>query len=641
MGSPFWATLFYEDDNDSDSLQQVLDTWFFTSTPEEQARGDMACIDDVDIYRQCVRWVRVPDDDTEAILDPLDLHPTHDAFIFFYRLSESFQEVHVLGVLPYQVVCTRLRGMVSIDVDLSMSYGTRLRGFAAPFHLTTPVPTGPAPETWLFHFPFGVSDCMQSPSNIERMCHYVNPDAFTVYRTFLAASTTLATVRPPYLGQTGSALERAYRESGCSMLCAMLAEYLEFFHVGKFNQVVEAEARRQRVRYDEKRMDTERILFEWRMKTYGSISQRALLKLMRFNHMLHNHVTPTTRDVQVYWEMYPEATYEPSVFFSMSLDYVDAGTLMRMPKYENGKVHLPCYWKPLCSWLWNYHVAASQQRFTLYRKADMDAALSKNPLIRDWLHEQFCNLSLTKLVPNEFHSASIKRRYNIHSATTSATPTSGTNSTTKRRRGIKRQCAHNDGVVVAIEDMGQLHAPCMRPLIDNNRHAKNQERLRGTQIFYGADFHIMSIVNYFDDMNERYPEKVKSGPVRFSVIGAIEAVHDATYCGNLVKNVLEQVPDALYCPYVKDVNITPTMESTDITRACRGMCGVRGDGPHDWVRNKWKERGMKLESNNNSTVSAVTEPTLPQDFNPNDDEEDEEEEEEAEEDEPHMMDEDD
>ncbi len=632
MGSPFWATLFYDD---ATPLQQVLDTWFFTSTPEEQARGDMACIDDEATYRQCVRWERVPDDDKEVIMDPRDLHPTQDAFVFFYRQSESFQEVHVLGVLPYHILCTCLRGMVSLDVDL-LAPGSRIRGFAAPFHLTMPTPVGPDPETWLFYFPFmaalGGLQPSTSPAAVERMCQYANPDSFTVYRTFLAASTTPTTIRPPHLGQSGSALERASREMGSSMLCAMLAEYLEFFHVGKFNQVVEAEARRQRVRYDEKRLDTERILFEWRMQTYGSNSQRVLLKLLRFNHMLPDVVTPTTRDVQVFWEMYPEAAYEPAVFFSMSLEYVEAATLMRMPKYENGNVHMPCYWKPLCSWLWNYHVVASQQRFTLYRKANLDAVISKHPLIGEWLHQQLCNMALTRIVPNVCKNANDnnnKRRGYTGSTTTTATTTTTNNGKKlhKKRRGIKRICPHEDGVVVAIEDMAQLHAPCMRPLIDNNRFGKNQERLRGTQIFYAADLHITSIVKYFDDMNERYPEKVKSGPVRFSVIGAIEAVHDATFCGNMVKNVLEQVPDALFCPYVKDVNITPNMERADITRACRGMCGVRGDGPHDWVRNKWKELGMSL----GNPIAVAAEQALPEVFNPNDDVEDEEDEEEGEE----------
>jgi hypothetical protein len=594
-----WAVLQYDDEG---AIQSLLDVWFFTSSPAEVARGDMACMGDA-AYRECVRWVRVPDNDAEIALDVHELHPTRDFFMVFYRLCEAFREIHVLGALPYVVVRNVLRGLVHVDADLTAR--ARSRAISAPLYVERVDESSVLAldeAAWLFHFPHHVLDAVQSTQlRVEWMCHYATPDSFTVYRTFLAASSHAATIRPPYLGQYASTLERASREAACSLLCALLGEYLEFYLVGKFAQGREAEARRQRVRYDEKRMDTERMLLEWRMRTYCSGSQYTLLRLIRFNHMLmdQTHFTAvpgTARDAQAFWEMYPTAAYEPAIFFNVDVDHVDAAMVAYMPKYPTGggvKVHLPCYWEPVCSWLWNVHVAASQRRFMLYRKADHDAAIVSNALLQDWLHYQYCNMTKTKLRPNGSVVTVIS--YTASGRPVTYGPSSNTVNLKKKPRGVTRKAPHDGGTRMAdIEDTGSVLAPCLvESMIRVHGRPKNNVRLRSTQAMYGGDMHIASIEALFDDYFKRYPdEKQKGGG--FSVRAAIEAVHDGTYCGNLVTNVMDQVPATLHCPYVKDVAITPNMDRKEITKACRGMCGVRGSGPHDWTRARLLERGAEV-----------------------------------------------
>jgi hypothetical protein len=552
------------------SVEDALEQWFFTSSPAEEKRGDIACVSS---FVDHVRCVAMPD--AECYVDPMSLFPRSDAFILFYRAREAFHELYVLGGVTYEVLRNALHGVV-LESDLQRPEA-RLRGFLVASGGEGEGEDGDdTKDETQFYFPCRFTQEEDRTHQIANMALSTDRESFHQYVEWILRGG----------GGARSHNRTPAQERGASYLCALLGAQIEFSYSVPHSV---HDSRRRRRRFDLRRLEAEYELFMGRMKRLSGGGEQLLCHLFKFNnlqqYMDERVCFASARDAQ----MFPAT----ELFLRVPVDEAPPG--VGLPIHEGGYVHVPFLPDVMGAWLWNRYMMETQRNYTLWTREVHEEALARalHPLVTEWLREELLVLGaiMDKQRGGGGGGGGSGSERRMFGASTTNNAVEG---------GTDRLLPVNDpGVTFPdMEDLCKALPRCLSDLwISARRFPKNFERLRATQTMWQGGVSKDSIYRFYKELNDRYPSGERF-ETRYPVMASLRARYDKTTCGNLVSNVVNQKVDHLTCPYVKahDAEFVKRSELREVTRSCRQMCQNHyGPGPHHWIHAHLPVGGVEKE----------------------------------------------
>jgi hypothetical protein len=502
-----------------ESHQDALRRWYYASTPAQEARGDLACMD-FDTYVS-VYLVEDPADELiEFDLD--DLSPIDHALIIFYSEARyGAVRLFVLGALTWSTIVDTFSGQVPVQ-EL---HKYRTRFFIAPELEPEPLPAPPAiyvPGTRI-RFLSGLNKALTRTIQWYFDTNKSDPRS-TVYSTVDHAlgcfwadyiADAIIADQPPANDIAGRALRTSYD-----------------------HRII----RRQ---FDQVRLQKERAFYRMCFFEHQRFTQD-LLCMLDVSGITNFQIidNPTLADMKMglslpYWPTYfldvPAETVPPPIQHSI---------------YEGGRAHIPLTAQFVFEWTWFQYEQRVLRRPTLIREA-LPLPIDLKPFV--------------KMVKKLLVSTPPK---NVFSS-----------------RSTKSDALESDGIV-DIEDLWKASPPCMTRLRQLGRFPRNNERVRGAQIWERS--RVVTIETQkraWSALNDRYPKDGMTLKQRFDVVATIDSLHDGdrVYCKNVIRNTIEERADHLICPYV---DTSGGGDFDGIQASCRVRCSNKEfllKSPSDYV----------------------------------------------------------
>ena len=335
-------------------------------------------------------------------------------------------------------------------------------------------------------------------------------------------------------------------DCAASILSGLLGHWLEHLHPPVYRgRPYEGEAiwahyhgKRFRSQYERAREDMEcnRLLAE-RLSHFTS--ERLLMTLFKFNSMMDwvqaNCIQGgTAQDYRLYMQMYPEARYAPRYFLEIPCWDVPNSDLM--PVYDEGMLHVPCYWRAVLPWL--------QQRWRSFR--DRSYAQWKHAIDAQRIPQAI-------RVMFDAQAQELYRHYlEEHSS-----PTHKQQQQQQQRTSATAGATGPRVDVPDIEDIWDLLPPCTYALRQSGKFPKNWERLQLSGMLWFGGVAAPTISNFFTHLNDCDPNN-ESMVLRFNVADHLQRA-DAdigkykTWCLQIIGDTVDGNTNGMHCPFVEDV----------------------------------------------------------------------------------------
>jgi hypothetical protein len=569
-----WASFPFVKSGGEEAQKEAICAWFCSSTPAQEAVGDIACAS-----FDNVRCVRVPNVHANSIvLDMHELHPISHAFVVFYYTE--YQTIHVLGGLLYDAIVA-LKGIITIG----MLSEHRNRTFFAPYTMSDlqPMDTradGDDDDVFYINAWFGEA------AEYGNLADATIPmSAFSEKLEWYRACERCRPTDPlPPLVFSGSTIDaRTYAvyDKGTSIMARLLADCIEF--ASPHIRSTPVDPRKLRARFDAMRYEAEYRIFMKRMRR--CTKEETLTQLFKFNglwplvELSDLFVDGTTLDHQHFYAAYRNlAQFEPIFFVNIAIEEVPPALLARLPIYHGGRVHLPFYWETVGEWLWHKYMNQMHLHYTTQRSYTEPA----DGRLKEWMQQErriMCRYMLA-------HKPGPQRRQFGVSMSAGGAGLVG------KGTGIAIRQADEKGLYVEdIEDFWAMMPPCMEAVRHLKRFPRNLERLRFAQVLWMAGMSEAAIALPLRDLNERYPHSdgAQRFESRFNIKGALDSIRKldkqkaTNWCSNIVRETMLQIPDVLHCPFVERV-------PSDVARLCKPLCcsTVRFSAPQELIEHALK-----------------------------------------------------
>lgn len=385
-------------------------------------------------------------------------------------------------------------------------------------------------------------------------------------------------------------------ECAASVLAALVGHVLECLHPPTGNaydgQAIWAHfhGKRFRTQYEKARKQQEcDTLLPQRLARFST--ETLLVKLLRWNdlqHWMREHVEdPTQADCRAYRVLFPEATYFPTIWFSISCWEVPAATLDSYPVYAGGVIHLPCYWRAMAQWLQHRWVV---QRDAEYAKWKAELAI---PQLPDHIWEAV--KAQAQLVYRHYYDA-------VYAPKPPVLDREERKRRIAQQRTQRQHIGNGNGNAVQafaadIEDLCKLLPPCVLAVHEAGQFPANDVRNKAVLVMFDGGVDNASIYNFFAALHERYPRaNDPNGTMErrpFDLVGLLNwaATREGkkVVCRSIVSDTLRRKDQTLQCPYALLPEMDPVKHDLEqTTSACGAYCnkgrGKFGGMPHVLVQ---------------------------------------------------------
>lgn len=508
-----------------ESHQDALRRWYYASTPAQEARGDLACMD-FDTY---VTVHLVEDQTTDLIeFDLEDLSPIDHALIIFYSEARyGAVRLFVLGALTWSVIVDTFAG----QVPTQELYRYRTRFFLAPE--------------------------LEPPSQLQSESLIVAPG--TRIRLLSGLERALERTLQWYFDGIQDSDPRSpfYSELDHAMGCfwadfvadAIIADQPPADDTAGRALRTSYDHRIIRQRFDDVRLAKERAFYARRFFEHARYTQD-LLHLLEASQITNFRLidNPPLADIKHFMG---KLSYWPAFFLDVPAETVPSALLHCI--YEGGRAHIPLTAQYVFEWTWFQYEQRVLRRPTLIREA--------LPLPMDL--QRFAKLAKRLLSTT---SSAVKRLK-------------------MNQEEEEEEALENDGIV-DIEDLWKASPPCIARLRQLGHFPRNLERVRAAQVWERSRVVTTETQKRaWSALNDRHPKDGMTLKQRFDVDATIESLHrgDRVYCKNVIRNTIEGRVDHLICPYV---DMSNGGDFDGIQASCRVRCSNKEfllKSPSDYV----------------------------------------------------------
>jgi len=541
----FWDTLpFLGDGEDVISVRYLLQGWFDKSTPEQQARGDVACA----AFKYVCILPLDPDLGTE--LDMKTFDPFKSVWFLFYYVD--CLSVRVLGGIDFWALL-ELRGHVSV-ADLVQN-----RGFFLPWDDEEEEEEEEEGERW-FYLPCVFPEQKAAHKNVGICMDVIEARVRWIVSCENADETSWT---------HGNNRVEDY---GAMLVAPLVSAVFDGWGPSYV---------KTRQRYDRALLFAEHSLFMGRMTRWFR-TEGAILGLMCRNGLRKRLeagmlVDPTPADNQAFALRHPRVP-PPTWYCKVPLEEVPYEIAMKLPLRVGGGVSIS--YKEFPAWIWaKFLVMRTHARTRMMIDVEDSGAIPGD------LGAHLADMA--KVVHGHFADNPIRR---------------GTKrARTSEQRERLGDIDPSEGFSPDIEDLWKAMPPCLAALRSNARFPKHLERLRLTQTFQEAGMSLDVTGDFFEALNNAFPHPAvtyRDSKARFNHEEAWKSNIGPVYCGNLVRNAVNNKRgDVLKCPFVDKIpkasGLKPGDDYKPTLQACKQACAGQGKrtgfaGPHHLLRKALK-----------------------------------------------------
>ena len=502
MEGSWWVKLhvpLYKGANVPQVIRDALRTWFYTHPP---SASDFVAVD-FDAHVRCF-YISSNTTDSMISIDMSTLSPITDAFVLFYSFDDKLKQLYLWGGVPF----------TTLD-----EYGGKLRFDFINQHQTRSFVMRSVVE---LEKPLAFVDMHPVQLLTSEPFNAIHPSELTDRDIDVKLHFYLSSPPPKGGGTTGGL---SYSCPAAEQACigyALELSYDILYHVrrgifgdfydgrllcNKFRQMIVTAELKQ--------------LYDRLCKNFQNEED-----LMRLVSEMSPSLSPppsaggaagaTCLDEQAFCKMYPKANVlMPKYWLTVPMESVP--TLVQLPLYEHGTVHLPVYWEAIYEWLACRFRCAVQQHFYKERTDCVRRILDReqsdvNRIIKYIMTE--------KPVPIPVSNAA--------------------------------EIDSKHGTFVSdIEEIWSSMPPCMRNLRNKGRFPRNGERLYLIPAMWQGGYSMAAIDTFLSALNEKWPKSpAESVAKRANAASLIRANRGIHWCSNVIKHTLSKRDDALHCPFV-------------------------------------------------------------------------------------------
>lgn len=529
MNGSWWAKLhvpLYKGANVPLVMRDALRTWFYS---------DFVAVD-FDAHVKCYYMGPSSGNLSTVHVDMTMLSPIMDAFILFYTFDDKPKQLYLWGGLPFTTLDEHDG---ELTFDFIKQHQKRSFVMRSVVELERPISfVDMHPVQLLTAEPFNSIHPSELPDrDIDAKLHfYLSPPSPPP----AAGGRTEVFFSCPTAEQAciGYALELSY-----DILYHVRRGIFGDFYDGrvlcnKFRQMIVTAELKQLYERLSKNFQNEEDL----VRLVGEMSSpppQAAATEMSLPPPKAGAAGATCLDEQAFCKMYPHANIlMPKYWLTVPMESVP--TLIQLPLYERGTVHLPVYWEAIYEWLACRFRCAVQQHFYKERTDCVRRILDREQ--RD----------VTRII-----------KY-IMTEKPVPVPISFSDKDCKHGSNAEIDAAHGT-FVSDIEDIWSSMPPCMRNLRSKGRFPRNGERLYLIPAMWQGGYSMATIDMFLSALNDKWPkspaETVSKRANPASLIRANRGIH---WCSNVIKHTLNKRDDALHCPFVG-----PDSTSADV---CGAKC---------------------------------------------------------------------
>jgi hypothetical protein len=505
MEGSWWAKLhvpLYKGANVPQVIRDALRTWFYTHPP---SASDFVAVD-FDAHVRCF-YISSTTTDSMISIDMATLSPITDAFVLFYTFDDKLKQLYLWGGLPFTTL-DEYGG--ELKFDFIKQHQTRSFVMRSVVELEKPLAfVDMHPVQLLTSEPFNSIH----PSELKDM------DIDAKLHFYLSS--------PPQGGTTGGSGGLSYSCPAAEQACigyALELSYDILYHVrrGIFGDFYDGRVLCNKFRQMIVTAEL-KLLYDRLYKNFQN--EEDLMRLVGEMSLPPPSAGggATCLDEQAFCKMYTHANVLiPKYWLTVPMESVP--TLVQLPLYEQGTVHLPVYWEAIYEWLACRFRCAVQQHFNRERTDCVRRILNR---------EQSDVNRIIKYIMTE-------------------KPVAVPVSFSDKESGNAAEIDSKHGTFVSdIEDIWSSMPPCMRNLRNKGRFPRNGERLYLIPAMWQGGYSMAAIDTFLSALNDKWPkspaETVAKRANPASLIRANRGIH---WCSNVIKHTLSKRDDALHCPFV-------------------------------------------------------------------------------------------
>jgi len=590
----YWAELRWPPPQ-SDPIPILRDFYYAEPTLAQLAIGDLACAD----FDAHVRCCEVEAFCKSVFLDPSTLSPVDDAFVIFFWKMPTFGSMVVLcGVTHTELV--KMNGRLD-QVYWNQHHS---RGFV-------PVITYEPPQVCVddvrpveipFYWPVKMGTILEVASQMHIACD-VNKSLDNKINWYFEREKEEDD--DTFRGHPVAECISGVQDWATSRLClTTIATMLEdtlltadrWIHRLFFSWMIASEQRRMM------------------HKLAGFDTEESLVRLFRYNHcdqiLDEQIVDGTPLDQQCFLKLYPDATYMPECWLLVNVTEMPVKWAKTMPKYRNGKLHLPLYWNAVAEWLCTRLLAQAQRgELSAPKVGAGDEGEVKDQVGFIMFHMRTVNAVRFRTKEGDPVRKDGKRIKRVNGVLldrpSSAGPVkSGTGNGSGSAAPIPANIPDIEDLVGSGSAGANVFPPCIRNLV-SRRFPGQEQRIPMVAIFHHAGFSHQEMIRLFHHWNEKFPKKDKPEEldVRFQFKDYLaRPVIKKIWCSYLVANAINDkgTDVQLVCPFVTAEEKASGQPPGDIALGCQQRCMPEAKypfyGPHKYIQMKLQQQSMPVAS---------------------------------------------